>query len=158
MLDTTVAGMPHGEMTTARLAWLDAALARERDRPTLIAMHHPPFETGIAHMDRQNCRNSAELAGIVGRHHQVVAIVCGHVHRAVTTRFAGVPATIGPAPAHAVSLDLNPTAISSFHLEPAAMHLHLWSEAAGLVTHISQIGDYGGPYPFYSEGGLIAAS
>jgi len=34
-----------------RLDWLDRTLAEKPDAPTLIAMHHPPFRCGIAHMD-----------------------------------------------------------------------------------------------------------
>ena len=38
-LDVTVPGAHHGDMDDAAVAWLDEALAREPDRPTLMMMH-----------------------------------------------------------------------------------------------------------------------
>ena len=54
-----------------RLQWLDATLAASRDRPALLFLHHPPFKTGIWHMDRQNLLNASEFAPIVRRHPRV---------------------------------------------------------------------------------------
>src|SRR6218665_831375 len=50
VLDTVVPQEGRGQLCRQRLAWLEQRLA-EDDRPTVIAMHHPPFATGIAHMD-----------------------------------------------------------------------------------------------------------
>jgi hypothetical protein len=33
-------------------------------------------------------------------------------------------------------------------MEPPACHLHYWRADAGLVTHLSYIGDYGPPTPY----------
>ena len=54
-------GKPHGELDGETLAWLDATLASSSTRPALIFLHHPPFVTGIEHMDVQNLRNAAAL-------------------------------------------------------------------------------------------------
>ncbi len=48
MLDTVVPMQSHGMLCDERLAWLEARLLEAPDRPTVIAMHHPPFKTGIA--------------------------------------------------------------------------------------------------------------
>lgn len=148
MLDSSVAGASHGELGAATLSWLDETLAAAADRPALIALHHPPFLTGIRHMDLQNLRDGDALEAVVARHSHVLAVVCGHVHRTIFTRFAGVPASIGPSPAHAVSLDLDPAAPPTFHLEPPALHLHRFAEGR-LLTHVSFIGAYAGPHPFF---------
>jgi Icc protein len=50
VLDTVVPQEGRGRLCKHRLRWLDERLA-ENPQPTLIAMHHPPFATGIAHMD-----------------------------------------------------------------------------------------------------------
>ena len=57
-LDTVVPGKGHGEMDAPRLAWLKARLDEQPDRPTFVFMHHPPFPTGLQHMDSINCRNA----------------------------------------------------------------------------------------------------
>ena len=108
-------------------------------------------------MDVQNLRDAAALEAVLQRHSQVLALVCGHVHRSITTRFAGLPASIGPAPAHAVSLTLQPGAVPSFHMEPPNLHLHLFTDGR-LVTHTSYIGPYDGPYPFFDRNNRLVGA
>jgi 3',5'-cyclic-AMP phosphodiesterase len=91
-LDTVVPGNGHGEMCAARLAWLEGKLGQERKRPTVIFMHHPPFGTGLADMDRINCRNGASMAAVLRRFDNIERVVCGHHHRPITVRWGG---TIG---------------------------------------------------------------
>jgi Icc protein len=159
LLDSSVPGAPHGLLDTATLTWLDQTLARSTDRLALLFLHHPPFATGITHMDRQALRNSAELAAVIGRHRRTRLIAAGHVHRAVLTSFAGIPATICPAPNHAVDLDLTEARAPSLRIEPPAFHLHVWLEGEGeqgqLVTHFVPVGDFPGPYPFFDAAGQL---
>lgn len=156
LLDSSVAQRPHGTLDEATLHWLDATLGASAQRPALLFLHHPPFVTGIAHMDRDNLRNADELAKLVGRHERVRLIACGHVHRATFTSFAGVPTTICPAPNHAVDLDLEEARGPSFRVEPPAFHLHAWFEGGAfgtVVTHTVPIGRFDGPHPFFAPDG-----
>jgi len=156
LMDSSVPGEPHGELGATTPPWLEATLASAPARPALLFLHHPPFQTGIGHMDRQHLRNAGELADIVRRHRRVQLIAAGHVHRAVLTLFAGVPATICPAPNHAVDLDLAELREPSFKIEPAAFHLHCWFPDEGLghvVTHQVPIGQFEGPHPFFARDG-----
>jgi Icc protein len=158
LLDSSVHGKPHGELEAASLQWLEATLASQPERPALLFLHHPPFETGIWHMDRQNLLNAAELAEVVKRHPRVQRIATGHVHRATLTMFAGVAATICPAPNHAVDLDLAKLREPSFRVEPPAFHLHAWFPGEGfghLVTHQVPIGNFDGPHPFFGADGKL---
>ena len=156
LLDSSVPGKSHGLLDADTLAWLDATLAASRDRPALIFLHHPPFATGIAHMDVQNLRNADDFAGVLQRHERVRLVAAGHVHRAVLGSFAGVPATICPAPNHAVALDLEGRMPPSLKVEPPAFHLHLWlPEARSLVTHWVPIGEFAGPHPFFDKDGRL---
>jgi 3',5'-cyclic AMP phosphodiesterase CpdA len=156
LLDSSVPGKPHGELDGETLAWLDATLASSPARPALIFLHHPPFVTGITHMDVQNLRNAAALGELLRRHPRARLVAAGHVHRATLTHFAGVPATICPAPNHAVALDLEGSLPPSFKVEPPAFHLHAWFAGDGfgeLVTHHVPIGDFAGPFPFFTPDG-----
>ncbi|MCG6113943.1 MAG: phosphodiesterase [Mesorhizobium sp.] len=132
-----------GELCAERLAWLDETLAAAPDRPTIIFMHHPPFDTGIGHMDRIKCANGPALAELVARHPQVERILCGHVHRPVQTRFGGTIAQIAPSIAHQVPLDLRPDGPPAFIFEPPAFMLHHWQPDRGIVSHTHYIGDFG---------------
>jgi 3',5'-cyclic-AMP phosphodiesterase len=161
LLDSVVPGAAHGELDAATLAWLDVALAApaERRRPALIFLHHPPFVTGIRHMDAQNLRNAGDLAAIVRQHKRARLLAAGHVHRAMTTTFAGIAATICPAPNHAVALDLDGRLPPSLTIEPPAFHLHVWlagdDELGTIATHLVPIGDFAGPFPFFGADGRL---
>lgn len=151
MLDTHVPGADHGELCPERLAWLDETLAQQPNKPTMLAMHHPPFAGGIEYMDRINLRNADEFAALVRRHKQVERIICGHVHRPITTLFAGTVCSVAPSAAHQLELALTPGARGAFVMEPAFAHLHRWTPADGFVSHVAYVEPFPGPYPFSGE-------
>jgi 3',5'-cyclic AMP phosphodiesterase CpdA len=156
LLDSTVPGTNDGMLDAATLAWLAAALATSATRPALLFLHHPPFVTGITHMDVQNLRNAADLDALVRRHPRVRLVAAGHVHRATLTTFAGIAATICPVPSHAVALDLDARLPPSLTIEPPAFHLHAWfagQDFGSVVTHQVPIGTFDGPYPFRGPDG-----
>ena len=47
-----------------------------------------------------------------------------------------------------MTLDLAPDAPLMYSMDPPAVALHQWRLGTGLVTHLSYIGEYDGPYPF----------
>ena len=144
-LDTMVPGQSGGAVGEAHLCWLDARLAEAPDRPTVIAMHHPPFETGIVFMDRIGCAGGAALAAVVARHPQVERVICGHVHRPVQTRFGGTIASIAPSVAHQIPLVLDmPDFADAWVREPAGFALLKWT-GDRLVGHLGYVDAYGGP-------------
>ena len=158
LLDSSVPGAPHGTLDPETLRWLNAALAASTTRPALLFLHHPPFVTGITHMDVQNLRNAADLATLLHRHPRTRLVAAGHVHRATLTTFAGIAATICPAPNHAVALDLDAHLSPSFRVEPPAFHLHAWFPGDGfghIVTHHVPIGDFDDPHPFFNADGRL---
>jgi 3',5'-cyclic-AMP phosphodiesterase len=156
LIDSVVPGAPHGALDAETLDWLDATLGQSATRPALLFLHHPPFTTGIDHMDAQNLRNADKLAAIVRAHPRARLIAAGHVHRAASTTFAGVPAMICPAPNHAVALDLDGRLPPSFKIEPPAFDLHVYLPGEGfgtIATHLVPIGDFAGPFPFFAGDG-----
>jgi 3',5'-cyclic AMP phosphodiesterase CpdA len=142
MLDTTVPGASGGRVDAARAEWL--ARVMPGNAPPLLALHHPPVATGIAHMDRIGLAGADRLSGVLG---SPLAILAGHIHRTIQATLAGTPVIVAPSPAHAVTLDLDPEAPASLTLEPPGVLLHEIG-AHGLRTHLSFIGDHPGPHPF----------
>lgn len=154
--DSSTPGQSHGTLDAETMEWLSRELASAAARPVAIFLHHPPFKTGIWHMDGQNLRNHGDLEASVRRHGDVRLIAAGHAHRATVTRFAGAVATIAPAPSHAVALDLDRSLPPSFQQEPPGFHLHAWlPDAASLVTHVIHVGSFGGPHPFFDGSGKL---
>jgi 3',5'-cyclic AMP phosphodiesterase CpdA len=155
-LDTVVPGASHGSLCDERLQWLEDTLDQYRDRPTIIAMHHPPFQTLIGHMDQIGLLNGAtELEKLVAKYPNVERVICGHLHRSIQVRFGGSIAMTAPSPAHQVCLDLSPNAPSAWTLEPPGFVNHALSDANQISSHLVASGHFEGPFPFHSDGHMI---
>lgn len=153
-LDTTIPDAHGGQLLDSQLRWLDEQLSRRPDAPTMLVLHHPPFISGIGHMDREPFINASALEQVIARHPQVERLLCGHLHRPMQRRFGGSLSCVCPGISHQVVLDLQQSAPAHFNLEPPGYLLHRW-HAQALVTHNVVFGDYPGPYPFYDAHGLI---
>jgi 3',5'-cyclic-AMP phosphodiesterase len=155
-LDTVNAGTSAGLLCSERLAWLAKELKRHANKPVVIAMHHPPFQTLIGHMDAIGLLAGAtELEALVTHYPNVERIICGHLHRAIQVRFGGTIAATVPSPAHQVCLDLSPSAASMWALEPPGFGLHALPDGGRLVSHTVASGHYDGPFPFHDGDQLI---
>lgn len=147
-LDSLVPGANHGALLPETLQFLEAALAEAPQAPTLVMLHHPPFDCGIGHMDRQRLLAGAEeLERIVSANRQVRRVLCGHVHRSIQSLFAGTLCQIAPSVAHQVALDLRNGAPSCFVLEPPEFLLHRL-DGGRIVTHAAKVDRAAGPFPF----------
>ncbi|MGE8099353.1 phosphodiesterase [Pseudomonas fluorescens] len=153
-LDTTIPDAHGGQLLDSQLRWLDEQLSHRPDAPTLLVLHHPPFISGIGHMDREPFINASALEQVIARHPQVERLLCGHLHRPMQRRFGGSLSCVCPGISHQVVLDLQQSAPAHFNLEPPGYLLHRWHTQA-LVTHNVVFGEYPGPYPFYDAHGLI---
>jgi 3',5'-cyclic AMP phosphodiesterase CpdA len=91
MLDSTRPGADAGEFDAGRLAWLEEALSADPRTPTLLAMHHPPLVTHAPGLDALALAagDRAALADVVRRRPNVMLIIAGHVHRAISGELAG---------------------------------------------------------------------
>jgi 3',5'-cyclic AMP phosphodiesterase CpdA len=151
MLDTVVPGASHGALSAGQLTWLDRTLAAAPERPTMVAMHHPPFATGLVHMDKIALQNIEPFRAVIARHPQVERIVCGHHHRGIFGRCAQAIVSIAPSIAHQVELTFNPEAPGAFVFEPPALQIHVWDQGHGFVSHLAYIDGYAGPFPFLTD-------
>jgi 3',5'-cyclic AMP phosphodiesterase CpdA len=147
-LDITVPGATHGEADDASARWLDAALAAEPQRPTVVMMHQPPILSGVPFLDGVRCRNGEKIEAVVARHKQVERIVCGHVHRFMQASFGGAILVTAPSTMSGFPLEMTGKEKPGWQVVPPACLLHHWSEDAGLTTHYSPIGTFSGPFPF----------
>lgn len=143
-LDTIIPGRTAGTLCQDRLEWLESTLSAAPERPTVVFMHHPPLRSGIAKMDIEGFDATDALADVLGRHSQIEAVLCGHLHRSISRRLAGTMVVTSPSVSHQLELDLSTEEKLSIVLEPAACMLHVWyGPPDGLVSHQSYIGgDY----------------
>jgi 3',5'-cyclic AMP phosphodiesterase CpdA len=148
-LDITVPGHHHGDMDADACRWLDERLGEASGKPTLILMHQPPIDSGIACIDVYKCENGTRLAEIVARYSEVERVLCGHVHRFMQARFAGTLLMTAPSTTTAIALRLAPDATPASFVEPPSFLLHHWRPETGLITHWVPIGTFRGPMPFF---------
>ncbi|MBP2315859.1 phosphodiesterase [Azospirillum soli] len=143
VLDSVVAGKAVGALCERRLAWTAERLAEQPGRPTIVALHHPPFDTGLAFLDTLRCIEGAEELGrLVRAHPNVLAVLCGHTHRQTAVSWNGTYGYVAPSVAYQVALDLTPEPPYRWTEEPSAVALHLVRPDVGLITHLSPVGDY----------------
>jgi Icc protein len=153
-LDTVMPGDSAGSLCDERLSWLEGVLRQSPDTPTLVVMHHPPFITGIGHMDDIGLERRHAFARLIEEHPQIERIVCGHLHRHIHTLVSGRSALTCPSTAHTVQLDLARDAAAEFRMEPAGYLLHWWN-GEQLITHQVHAVDSEGPYPFFDASGQL---
>lgn len=134
-LDVTVKDAHHGDAEPV-LGWLEGAL-NSGGAPVLLFQHQHPFMCGIDNKDRNTCRNAEALSLVMQQAGDVVyGLTCGHVHRPMFTRFAGLPATMAPSVARANRLDLDGKRPDI--ADPPGLLLHHFSETR-LVTHVVMV-------------------
>lgn len=156
-LDTLDVGRHGGEFCDVRAAWLSEQLSAHPDVPTVIALHHPPFESGIAWLD-SDAREPwiARLAQTLAGHRQVCAMISGHLHRTISTVWEGVPLTVSGSTAPLVGLDLNPVdpdrpdGRDMITDELPSYALHLW-DGQRLISHVEAVGSHT-VFASYDEG------
>lgn len=141
VLDTLEEGRHGGAFCEERAAWLVARLSEQPDRKTLIVLHHPPIELGIPWMNTDPEEPwVSRLATAIGGSRNVVGMICGHIHRATSTAWAGTVVSSCPSTAPQVALDLRPIDPEMpdhrdlIVADPPAYALHFWN-GRELVTH-----------------------
>ncbi len=151
-LDSTSDEHHMGEFCEERRAWLEARLVEQPDRPTVIALHHPPFDCGITLMDAEGTGWAEGLIATIARYPNVERVLCGHVHRSIQAIVGGRLANVCPSTAHQVTLDLaaDPHASAFFEMEPPAFQLHMW-KSGRIVTHTALIDQYREVMPLSAE-------
>jgi len=76
---------------------LDATLAADPLRPTILFVHHPPVPTGIDWLDAHAIANSTELLEVLAKNRQVRRVFFGHVHMPLHITVRGVQFTSVPS-------------------------------------------------------------
>ncbi len=147
-LDTLEVGRHGGGFCETRAAWLEARLAEAPGRPTLIALHHPPIATGIGWLTEDpEAEWIARLRAIVDANDNIVAMVSGHVHRLIVTRWAGTALMVCPSSAPPLALDLRPIDPDvpdnrpMIIADPPGYALHKW-DGRQLTSHFDTAADH----------------
>lgn len=82
LLDSHVPGEVGGRLGREQLTALDELLRQASERPTLVAVHHPPLSLGSPWMDGMSLEDGPELLALLEGHPQVRVLLFGHAHQA----------------------------------------------------------------------------
>ena len=147
VLDTLEEGRHGGGFCGTRAAWLRARLDEQPERPTLIALHHPPVESALSWMsENPDAAWIARLEEAVSGHTNIVGFIAGHLHRPMVSRFAGTMLAVCASTAPQLALDVGtidpgvPDGRPMIVEEPPAFALHVWT-GRSLVTHFATAND-----------------
>ncbi|MFV0294816.1 MAG: phosphodiesterase [Hyphomicrobiaceae bacterium] len=157
-LDSTIPHETPGELCATRLDWLEKRLAEAPGHPTIVALHHPPFATGMTGGSSDGLvRGGVEFAHLLRRFPNVVRVISGHNHRAVTAAFGGTTGYVVPAVSYPFALEMGAERRLSLAGEPPGFGVHLRLDddgtgAPGLITHTVPIGDWPPPMPLLRGG------
>lgn len=119
--------------------WLDRTLSAHPADRTVIAIHHPPFETGIWWMDRLGMRGAPLFEAVVRRHLQVFHVLSGHVHRPIHTAWDSCSLWVCPSTSVSIAVDVDPDHEPAETDEGPSFALHAYT-SAGVVSHIVPVG------------------
>jgi Icc protein len=131
--DTSLPGRDDGALDVARLA-----TTLDDDTPTIIAMHHPPIRIGMPWIDDIGLQDPDSLAALLRTKSNVLAVLCGHVHRTVTGSCGGVPVHICTAAYQQAVLEFGATE-AELGNDPPALLVHALLDSGELVTHVQPI-------------------
>jgi 3',5'-cyclic AMP phosphodiesterase CpdA len=134
-LDVIVPGAAHGDAAPV-LGWLETQL-NSRGAPALLFLHQHPFDCGMDQYETIDCRNKEGLVAVIeAAGDRVLGISCGHLHRPMFTRFAGVPATLAPAIAPMGGLAADGRKLPA--TDPPGLLVH-HVKGGNLVTHVISV-------------------
>lgn len=162
--DSVREGETPGGFCTERLSWLDTQLSRDPAKPTIVALHHPPFGSGMTGTTSNGLvEGGRELAALLRRHPQVVRVIAGHAHRPFTCAFGGTIGYAAPTTCYPFALETGPERVLSITGEPPAFAVHLWMEDAGageadLVSHTVPVGEWGEPVVLLRAGKRVISA
>lgn len=148
VIDTLEEGRHGGAFCERRATWLAETLAEDRQRPTVIVLHHPPVETGIDWMTTDPSEPwVTRLEQAVAGHGNIIGMICGHIHRPIVTGWKGLPLAVCPSTAPQVALTLAPIDPARPDGRPMIVAdapgyaLHYWN-GQSLVTHFDTSDDH----------------
>ncbi len=135
--DTSIAGRDDGSL---EVDWLAERLAEDRETPTIVAMHHPPLETGLGWLDEIGlpADQRAALADLLAAAPNVKRVVAGHVHRVIHTTLGGCGVITCASTNIQAGLDFIATDMVLVD-EPPSVLVHALLASGDLVSHVQPV-------------------
>lgn len=138
VLDTSVPGHHHGEISDAQLEWLAVELAIPAAHGTILAMHHPPVPSVLDLAVTVELRDQSRLAAVL-RGSDVRTILAGHLHYSTAATFAGIPVSVASATCYTQDLGVVVGGTRPQDAAQAYNLVHVFDET--IVHSVVSVGD-----------------
>lgn len=145
-LDTLVEGQGGGYLSSESLKYLKKTLETHHSKPTILALHHPPFDTGIRFMDNIGLENKDAFKSIISKFNSELRVVCGHIHCMMVHGLERHMAISSPSPCSSFEYDTRSSAPVGFMNEIDGFLLHKWENGFNTIRVGPLPGS--GPFPF----------
>jgi len=131
-IDTLSDTTNKGNFCKVRADSLRRTLVEDCIKPTVIFMHHPPFEIKESKYPWQydNQEAIATLGNAINGQDNVVRLFCGHSHRDATGMISGIPASCVPSVAIDVRLGNFPQSVKT----KPVYQIHSFNSRQGFLT------------------------
>ncbi|MDA0361626.1 MAG: metallophosphoesterase [Proteobacteria bacterium] len=134
-LDSLSKSGSKGDFNDAKLKALGGTLSEDVAKPTVLFMHHPPFDVSVGtqpfyEYDRPEAVN--ELYDVIKDHKQLIGLFCGHIHRTFRSTFYGFRASTMPSIALELSQEISPIKTTN----NPVYHLHTFHSSLEYETEI----------------------
>ncbi len=139
LLNTDAPGEVHGELSCDELDYLESLLADFKERPVMIAMHHPPVSVNSHWLDEISLRDGGRFMRLLEKYPQVQSIIHGHTHQDLDgihkgLRILGVPSTCVQFLPEAEEFTVD-------HLQPGYRRLRLYPDG-GIKTEVCRLPEH----------------
>ena len=144
-LDTIVPRSGGGVVDDETLEFLMDALS-STDLPAIVAMHHPPFQSGVHFMDAISLSGGEKLEKVLDGASKEVRLICGHLHTLSIGALGRHVAITSPATCSSFEVDFRREAPVGFTTKPGGYMIHDYSN--GFRSTLVPFTQGSGPHPF----------
>jgi 3',5'-cyclic-AMP phosphodiesterase len=81
MLDSSVRGKVHGNLSSEQLSFLEKCLQQHPNKHALVSLHHQPIDIGSNWLDQIGLKNNQAFNQLIDQYKQVKCVLWGHVHQ-----------------------------------------------------------------------------
>ena len=147
-LDSTIEGKPGGELCPKRLAWLDKELAKDKEKPTILFLHHPPVRYSVHETDTDGFIGAEDFGDIVEKYSNIKRILCGHVHMNCHAGWRNTTISSSASMGMQLNIDLTLEKESEFMIELPSYQLHYQIANSELISYVMSVSGVDAPGPF----------
>ncbi|MFT3728377.1 MAG: metallophosphoesterase [Terricaulis sp.] len=139
-LDATAPGEVHAVFGKEQERWLRKTLSKQRKKPTIVSLHHPPFLTHDRLFDTIGLQRADKFARVIAGHKQVSRIICGHHHRVAVGQVAHATTVVAPSTSWIYGLAVQENQpIAPRTSERPGWMLHAWTPSGGFASHFMEL-------------------